>query len=349
MNRNSLLEMSGRVMHQLVRMTLNKGNDNPMMQELNFDGMNSDGRNFVERVQAFGMSTVPLPRDEQKGGAQGGGGGTGGGVGGDGEQAKGPAAEGIAAFIGGQRNHPVVIAIDDRRHRPLGMKPGESFQYDHQGQGTLVRLGATYLLSLDDDGNGQAPGGKMLRDAEGRETGQSEKQERFASLRHVVKKKQDRKKGGGTPAGNLRTWADAGHDISKFTAEERAQAERAPNHEDYKHEGDSVNTEVRTTAKRIEFRSGDDVVGYYDKGAKKWVFVGEIRLGKEDASHPIYGVNGGAGMTTKTSGDGAVLVDAPQPGPPTSLDGQPFEARDAEIAALKERVAALEARISNGR
>jgi hypothetical protein len=92
MNRNSLLEMSGRVMHQLVRMTLNKGNDNPMMQELNFDGMNSDGRNFVERVQAFGMSTVPLPRDEQKGGAQGGGGGTGGGVGGDGEQAKGPAA-----------------------------------------------------------------------------------------------------------------------------------------------------------------------------------------------------------------------------------------------------------------
>ena len=79
------------------------------------------------------------------------------------------------------------------------------------------------------------------------------------------------------------------------------------------------------------------------------MFIGEIHLGKEDASHPAYGVNGSVGMTTVTSGAGAVLVNAPKPGPPTSLDGQPFEARDAEIAALKERVAALEARINNAK
>ena len=266
MNRNSLLEISGRVMHQLVRMTLNKGNDNAMMQELNFDGMNSEGRNFVERVQAFGMSTVPLPRDEQQGQQSGGGGGGGsGGVGGSGEQPKGPAAEGIAAFIGGQRNHPVVIAIDDRRHRPLGLKPGESFQYDHQGQGTLIREAATYIMSLDDDGSGQSPGGKMLKDG----SGQSQKKERFVSLRHVQKKKQDRSKGG-SPAANLKTWRDAGHDISRFSAEERAQAERAPNHEDYKHEGDTVNTEVRANKSKVEFRTGDTAVGHYDKDAKEW-------------------------------------------------------------------------------
>ena len=41
MNRNSLMEMSGRAMHQILRLTLNKANDNPMMQELSFDGMNS--------------------------------------------------------------------------------------------------------------------------------------------------------------------------------------------------------------------------------------------------------------------------------------------------------------------
>lgn len=342
MNRNSLLEMSSRVMHQLVRMTLNKGNDNPMMQELNFDGMNSDGRNFVERIQAFGMSTVPLPRDEQQGQQGGAGGGqTGGGVGGNGESPKGPAAEGIAAFIGGQRNHPVVIAIDDRRHRPLGLKPGESFQYDHQGQGTLIRLAATYIMSLDDDGSGQQPGGKMLKDG----SGQSQKQERFVSVRHVQKKKQDRGKGG-SPAANLRTWADAGHDISRFTAEQRAQAERAPNHEDYKHEGDTVNTEMRATGKRIEFRSGDNVVGYFDKGSSTWCFIGKVKLGSESASHPVYGVNGGVGMTSDPNGSDAVLINAPKPGPPTSLDGQPFEARDAAIAALEARVAALEARIN---
>lgn len=311
MNRNSLLEMSSRVMHQLVRMTLNKGNDNPMMQELNFDGMNSEGRNFVERIQAFGMSTVPLPRDEQQGqqSGGGGGGGTGDGVGGNGEQPKGPAAEGIAAFIGGQRNHPVVIAIDDRRHRPLGLKPGESFQYDDQQQGTLIRRAATYLLSLDDDGSGQAPGGKRLRDAEGRDTGKSEKQERFVSLRHVVKKKQDRGKGG-TPAANLRTWADAGYDIKRMTREERAQAERAPNHEDYKHEGDSVNTEVRATAKDIQILDGETVVGRYDKQSGTWTLTSKvINLSASDTikieakntfdliGHPLK-FNGGGPSTT---------------------------------------------------
>ncbi len=336
MNRNSLLELSGRAMHQIVRLTLNKGNDNPMMQEMSFDGMVKEGRKIVERMQNFGMSMVPMPRDEdQKGGGGGGGDAM--------ANIKGKAAEGIAVFLGGQRNHPVVIGVDDRRHRPMGMKPGESFQYDHQGQGTLIRNAATFIMSLDDNGDGQAPGGKMLRDAEGRETGKSEKKERFVSVRHVEKKKQDREKGG-TPEKNLQTWADAGVDLSRLTPDELAEKASAPNHEDYKHEGDSVNHEMRVSKKRIEFKAGETTVGYYEGG--KWVFIGEVRLGSEDADHPVYGVNNGSGMTTETSGKGAVLVKAPKPGPPTSLDGQPFEARDEQIAALMERVAALEARLT---
>src|SRR5262245_14541517 len=127
MNRNTLTEISGRAMHQAVRFTLNQADDNPMMQTLHFDGMNSDGRNGVpvERMQAFGFSSSPLPRDEQQQSQSGGS-----GTGGDGEQMKGPAAEGIALFLGGQRNHPVIIALDDRRHRPMGLKPGENAQYD---------------------------------------------------------------------------------------------------------------------------------------------------------------------------------------------------------------------------
>jgi hypothetical protein len=316
-------------MHQLVRLTLNKGNDNPMMQEMSFDGMFSEGRKIVERMQSFGMSSIPLPRDEDKGGGGGGGGGGG--------NMMGKAAEGIAVFLGGQRNHPVVLAVDDRRHRPMGMKPGESFQYDHQGQGTLIREAATFIMSLDDNGDGQAPGGKMLRDAEGRETGKSEKKERFVSVRHVEKKKQDREKGG-TPEKNLQTWRDAGVNIEALSADERAEKASAPNHEDYKHEGDSVNNEMRVSKKRIEFRSGDKVVGYYEGG--KWVFIGEIHLGSESADHPVYGVNGGKGMTTETSGAGAVLVKAPKPGPPTSLDMRPLEAR---ITELEARIEELEA------
>ncbi|MET3995995.1 hypothetical protein ABID65_007667 [Bradyrhizobium sp. S3.9.2] len=268
MHRNSLTDMAGRIMHHAVRLTMNKANDNPMMQELSFDGMNSEGRKIVERLQTFGMTTMPMPRDEKQGGDQGGGGGVGGG----GAAKKGPAAEGIALFLGGQRNHPVVIGVDDRRHRPMGLKPGESAQYDHQGQMTLVRTNGLYMVSLDDEGEGQQPGAAMLRDAEGRETGKSEKKERMVSLRHVTKKKQDREKGG-TPEKNLQTWADAGVDITRLTPEERAEKASAPNHEDYKHEGEEVNTEVRSTKNKVEILDGENVVAVYDKQAKSWTFT----------------------------------------------------------------------------
>lgn len=41
---------------------------------------------------------------------------------------------------------------------------------------------------------------------------------------------------------------------------------------DHKHEGDKVNTEIRCTKNRIEFRVADKVVGYYDKDADHWQF-----------------------------------------------------------------------------
>jgi len=69
---------------------------------------------------------------------------------------------------------------------------------------------------------------------------------RYASLRHVNKSGQSR-----TPDTNAKPG-------------------------DYKHEGESVNTEIRCTAGRIEFRSGDNVVGYYDKGADTWYFKGKV-------------------------------------------------------------------------
>ncbi len=120
----------------------------------------------------------------------------------------------------------------------------------------------------------------------------SQEKERFASLRHVKKEKQSR---------------------------EIKQGQEVQEH---KHEGETVNLEVRATSSRIEFRAGDEVVGYYDKSSRKWVFLGEIHLGTEDASHPVYGKNV-LGKVTLPSGDGAVLVDAVQPGPPTSLDTAP--------------------------
>jgi phage gp45-like len=303
MNRNSLNEMSGRVMHMAARFTLNKGNSLPMMQELAMDFMNSEGRKAVEHIQGFGMTATPMPRDEdeqQQGNQQS---GASEGVGGPGEQMKGPAAEGIALFLGGQRNHPVIIAVDDRRHRPMGLKAGESAQYDDQGQMTLIRRAGLFMVSLDSEEKGK--------------DGKTEKKERYVSMRHVEKKKQERPKLAQKPGAQRMLSVEARALAAK--QEEQQQKER----ENHKHEGETVNTEIRTTKNRIEFRSGDDVVGYYDKSAKRWSFTGEVRLGQDDADHPVYGVNGAVGKTTKTSGVGAVLVKAPQPGPPTSEDTEP--------------------------
>lgn len=263
MHRNSLTDMAGRAMHHVVRLTMNKANDNPMMQELSFDGMVKEGRKIVERLQSFGMTSMPMPRDDQQGGGGGGGGES---------NMKGPAAEGIAVFLGGMRNHPVIIGMDDRRHRPMGLKAGESAQYDHQGQMTLIRKNGMFMLSLDDEGEGQQPGAVMLRDAEGRATGKSEKQERMVSLRHVTKKKQDREKGG-SPQKNLQTWIEAGWDYFRASPDERVEKARAPNHEDYKHEGEEVNTEVRSTKNKIEIFDKDQVVAVYDRQSGQWTFT----------------------------------------------------------------------------
>jgi phage gp45-like len=249
MNRNSLLEMSGRVMHQFVRTTLNKANVDTMLAELHIDGMNSEGRERVEQLQNFGFSASPLPRDEQEGGQQGAA------PGGVGEAMKGAAAEAILAFIGGQRNHPVCIALDDRRHRPLGLKPGENAQYDDQGQMTLLRRGGLFLLSLDTQTKGK--------------DGKSTTTERMVSLRHVEKKKQERGKVG--QAGDSGSSGASGLSVG---AQAAASGKTKP--QDFKHEGETVNTEVRCTKNRIEFRAGDKVVGYYDVKEDTWFFTGKL-------------------------------------------------------------------------
>jgi phage gp45-like len=267
MNRNSLNEISGRVMHMAARFTLNKGNDISMMQELAMDCMNSEGRKAVERIQSYGFSSVPLPRDEAKQGSEQ--------SGGDSEQPKGPAAEGIALFLGGQRNHPVVIGVDDRRHRPMGMKAGENAQYDDQGQMTLLRRTGLFMLSLDDDGSGSAPGATLAADGKS-----SEKKERMVSMRHVQKKKQERGKVAAPEA-------QAAPTAEQYAAEVKAK-------EDYKHEGDTVNTEVRCTKNKISFFSGETEVGFYDKTSKTWhlkgtiILEGTVKLGTPDASKKVH-------------------------------------------------------------
>src|SRR5579885_3132532 len=157
-------------------------------------------------------------------------------------------AEALLSFATGPRAHAIAGVIADRRYRPRGLKEGENAQYDDIGQMTLLRRTGLYLLSLDGDG-GSTPASDSATGSIGSSGGGN--QERMVSLRHVEKSKQPAVAGGST-------------------SQELQQAQQSQ--EDYKHEGETVNTEVRVDKKRIHFYDGDTEVAYYDKQSQTWVF-----------------------------------------------------------------------------
>lgn len=245
-------------------------------------------------------------------------------------------AEGFMSYFGGCRTSNFCAIMDDRRYRPLGLKQGENTQYDDLGQMTLLRRTGLYLLSLDgpDDsqqssssgGGGSSTAGVL--DSSGGSGGSGQTVNRFVSVRHVQKEKQQRPQRGSAAQGQ-----------GGGQSQQSQQSQQ-----DFQHEGQSVNNEMRVSAARIEFQSGGNVVGYYDKQSATWAFIGKVKLGDENASHPVYGVNNGKGMTSDPNAVDAVLINAPNPGPPTSLDNAPLLAR---IDALERKIAELESRISN--
>jgi hypothetical protein len=265
-----------------------------MMQESMGNFMSNEARKAIEAPQNYGFSSVVKAATK----------------GADGKIKE--SAEGFVSFMGGNRSFPVMGIMDDRRYRPMGLKEGENSQYDDLGQMTLLRRTGLYLLSLDNPDDSQQQGGGAggggsgvgALDATGGGNG-GQQVERFVSVRHVEKQKQPRPQQGGGAGGGATTGSTT------------------TSSQDFKHEGESVNLEVRVSKKRIEFYSGEDVVGYYDKASTTWCFIGKVKLGTESASNPVYGVNGGVGMTSDPNGDDAVLINAPEPGPPTSQDTLP--------------------------
>jgi phage baseplate assembly protein V len=72
-------------------------------------------------------------------------------------------AEGVALFPSGDRGHPLVIVMSDRRYRPTGGEPGEVTVYNNTGasmtitkDGDIVARPAAGRSMLVDDGSGAA-------------------------------------------------------------------------------------------------------------------------------------------------------------------------------------------------
>jgi phage gp45-like len=313
------------------RATVREFDDEHLMQQVKYaDVLHSETPSDFERWQMVGLTATPLKQDQDQSNQQQSKQGQGqqAGTGSDDgdwnhNQPQGDAAEAVMLYLNGQRSHPIGMC-DDRRVRPYQVPEGATAVYAATGTGQLFyhnddgsHVVVTNNPKYDNSGGGGGGTGgagaganiakrdlSISARATGASGGQQQK-ERYASIRHVNKKPQDRNVGQGQNG--------SGGSSSNGGGQQQQ----------YQHEGESINTEIRCTSSRIEFRVGDEVVGYYDKQNKRWSFTGEMRLGADDASHPVYGVNGGKGMTTEPSGPGAVLVKAPKPGPPTSQDAEP--------------------------
>jgi phage gp45-like len=65
--------------------------------------MADEAKDGVERVQEYGFTSVPLS-----------------------------GSDAVLVFVGGNRDHGVIVATDSREHRPGGMEAGDVAIYDHR-------------------------------------------------------------------------------------------------------------------------------------------------------------------------------------------------------------------------
>jgi phage gp45-like len=281
--RTTAKETGRRVQTSQARCTLRDFDDDHDMMEIKAaDVMTSETPTNFERWQQAGMTCHPMPQeqdqqqqgqqDQQQNGQQDGGG--------NGEQMpwnmkqpKGPSAEGLMMYPGGSRSHPVCAAIDDRRVRPYQTKPGEALYYSLDGSGQTMYhrvrgdgMDGLYLLTCDDEQ--QSGHGAHGHRALGRKP-----QARFVSMRHVNKKKQQRK------SKKLQQAAQQQFGLEVFglmlsadgvTVVPLDGGQGGGQQQDYKHEGDSVNTETRHYKGSINHYDGDTEVANYKRQGKEW-------------------------------------------------------------------------------
>lgn len=82
----------------------------------------------AERVQQYGFSSVPIA-----------------------------GAEAVFLSVGGDRGHSVVVATDDRRHRPKGLEGGEVCLYTSEGDRLYFKNGRVVRLVAGSEVQVEAP------------------------------------------------------------------------------------------------------------------------------------------------------------------------------------------------
>ena len=116
-----LRPIANRVANAVARGVVQLVDDAKKLQMLQLGVLEGEDVPDCEHHQPYGFSSVPL-------------------VG----------AEAVAVFPNGDRSHPLVVAVSDRRYRPRGREAGEVCLYTDEGD--VVRLGRGHIVSLETSG-----------------------------------------------------------------------------------------------------------------------------------------------------------------------------------------------------
>lgn len=102
--RHLLRPLATRIANIAARATVSRASDGKKLQLLQLGVLDGETVEDAEHHQPYGFSSVPM------GGA-----------------------EAVVIFPGGDRAHPLVVAVSDRRYRPTGGEAGEVTVYNHTG------------------------------------------------------------------------------------------------------------------------------------------------------------------------------------------------------------------------
>lgn len=106
-----------RVQMMVARAVVNLVYDGLKLQEVQLGVMKNETREGVERFQEYGFTSHPLA-----------------------------GAEAVVLFVGGNRDHGLVIAVDDRRYRLKPLEAGEVAIYTDEGDYIKLGRGGTITM-----------------------------------------------------------------------------------------------------------------------------------------------------------------------------------------------------------
>ncbi len=102
---DALRPLRSRIGMMVARGVVTLVKDGLKMQGLQLSIMSDENKDGIERFQNYGVTSVPHP-----------------------------GAEAVVVFLGGNRDHGIAIAVDDRRYRIKGLQNGEVAIYTDEDQ-----------------------------------------------------------------------------------------------------------------------------------------------------------------------------------------------------------------------